>query len=113
METPDRLEIRTDDGNPLREEQRAHIRDEMEARLRARQVRLGGDESDDEVLAVVNAVEAFEGAVMAAGGDLMVDTPESSRPDHARYVLPLRRDDEPASVYAQRVQIAATQLRGG
>ena len=93
--------------NPLRDEQRRHIRDELEAWLRHRHVPLFGAESDDEVLSIVNAVERFESAVIAAGGDLMVDSPESSEPEHPEFVLPRRRDDEAPDAYIARVPFEA------
>lgn len=110
MATPeqDRLERTVD--NPLRDAQRQHVREELEARLRHRGASVTGAESDEDVLALSNAVDAFERAVMQAGGDLMVDTPESSRPDHADYVLPQRRDDESAEAYARRIQETAARL---
>jgi hypothetical protein len=46
--------------NPLRDEQRRHIRDELEAWLRHRYVPLFGAEVDEEILSMVNAVERFE-----------------------------------------------------
>lgn len=105
---PDRLDATVD--NPLRDEQRQHVRDELEARLRHRGATLSGDESDDEVLALANAVDAFERAVMQSGGDLMVDTPESSRPDNPDFVLPQRRDDEDVDDYVQRIHAAAGRI---
>ena len=99
-----------DERNPHRAEERRHARDELEARLRERRVTLGGDESDEEILAMVNAVEDFETRVMQLGGDTFVNTPESSQPDDFRFVLPLRRDDEPASQYVVRLREAAEEL---
>jgi hypothetical protein len=96
--------------NPLRDEQRQHIRDELEAWLRHRYVPLFGTETDDEVLSLVNAVERFESAVMAAGGDLMVDSPESSEPEHPEFVVPRRRDDEAPDAYVARVHFAADRV---
>jgi hypothetical protein len=96
--------------NPLRDEQRQHIRDELEAWLRHRYVPLFGTESDEEVLSIVNALERFEAAVIAAGGDLMVDSPESSEPEHPEYVIPRRRDDEAADAYVARVHFAADRV---
>lgn len=93
--------------NPLRDEQRHHVRDELEARLRHHGAGLTGNESDDEIVALSNAVELFERVVMQAGGDLMVDTPESSRPDHPDRVLPQRRGDEPVAAYIARIHTAA------
>jgi len=100
-------------GNVLRDEQHQHVRDELEARLRHRGATLDGSESDDEVLGLANAVDAFESAVMRVGGDLMVDTPESSQPDNPERVLPQRRADEPAGAYAQRIREAADRIAGG
>jgi hypothetical protein len=96
--------------NPLRDEQRQHIRDELEAWLRHRYVPLFGTETDEEVLSIVNALERFEAAVIAAGGDLMVDSPESSEPEHPEYVIPRRRDDEAADAYVARVHFGADRV---
>ena len=96
--------------NPLRDEQRQHIRDELEAWLRHRYVPLFGAETDEEVLSIVNALERFESAVIAAGGDLMVDSPESSEPEHPEYVIPRRRDDEAPDAYVARVHFAADRV---
>jgi hypothetical protein len=111
MENRDRQETRSDDGNPLREEQRDGIRAELSARLRHRRVELTGAESDEELLAITNAVEGFESAVSALGGDLFVDTPESSLPEHGRFVLPLRQGAEAADAYAARVRRATERLQ--
>lgn len=96
--------------NPLRDEQRQHVRDELEARLRHRGASLTGAESDEDVLALSNAVDAFERAVMQAGGDLMVDTPESSSPDNPRHVLPQRQGDENVASYVDRIRRAADEI---
>jgi hypothetical protein len=99
--------------NPLREEQRQHVRDELEAWLRHRYVPLFGTETDDEVLSMVNAIERFEAAVIAAGGDLMVDSLESSEPEHAEFLVPRRRDDETPDAYVGRVHSAADRVSAG
>ena len=97
-------------SNALRDEQRRHVRDELEAWLRHRYVPLSGAETDDEVLSMVNAIERFEGAVMAAGGDLMVDSIESSEPEHPEFIVPRRRDDETPDAYVARVHFAADRV---
>jgi hypothetical protein len=96
--------------NPLRDEQRQHIRDELEAWLRHRYVPVFGTETDDEVLSLVNALERFEASVIAAGGDLMIDSPESSEPEHPEFTLPKRRDDETPDAYVARVHLAADRV---
>lgn len=111
MERPERLDISIDDGHPMREEQRADVRADLEARLRHRRVTVTGQEQDEEIVAMLGAVEEFEAAVTAAGGDLFVDTPESSEPDQQRLVLPLRDHGESAGDYTARVRNAAGRLR--
>ena len=101
-----------DERNPHRAEERRHTRDELEARLRERRIPLTGDESDEEVVLIMNAVETFEGRLAQLGDDSYVNTPESSQPDDRRLVLPRRTDDESAAVYAARIVAAAERLGG-
>jgi hypothetical protein len=100
-----------EERNPNRAEERRHTRDELEARLRERRIDLAGDESDEDVLLIVNAVETFEGRLAQLGADSFVNTPESSQPDDEAMVIPRRRDDESASSYAARIVAAAERLR--
>ena len=107
MNSPDPVRHDSPVDNPLRDAQRDGVRDELEGRLRHRGAAVTDAESDDDILALSNAVDMFEHAVMRAGGDLMVDTPESSRPDNPALVLPQRRDDEPVTAYVERIRAAA------
>ena len=99
-----------EERNPHRAEERRHTRDELEARLRERRIELTGDESDEDVLLILNAVEVFEGRLAELGEDSFVNTPESSQPDDERLVVPRRRDDESAPAYAARIIAAAESL---
>lgn len=99
-----------EDRNPHRAEERRRTRDELEARLRDRRIELAGDESDEDVLVILNAVETFEGRLAQLGEDSFVNTPESSQPDDVRLVLPRRHDDESAPSYAARIVAAAEGL---
>jgi hypothetical protein len=99
-----------EERNPHRAEERRRTRDELEARLRERRIEITGDESDDDVLLIVNAVEVFEGRLAQLGEDSFVNTPESSQPDDARLVLPRRHADESAPTYAARIVAAAERL---
>lgn len=110
MTSPDRSASERDVDNPLRDEQRHAVRDELEARLRHRGASLSGNETDEEVVELSNAVDRFERAVMQAGGDLMVDTPESSSPDNPANVLPQRRADEAVDSYVRRIDTAADDI---
>ena len=99
-----------EERNPRRTEERAHARAEFASRLRERSIPLFGDESDEDVVSIVNAVEEFEARVSQLGGDTFVNTLESSEPDDERLVLPARRDDESAGSYTARIRRAAADL---
>jgi hypothetical protein len=100
-----------EERNPHRADERRHTRDELEARLRERRIALSGDESDEDVLLILNAVETFEGRLAQLGEDSFVNTPESSQPDDVRLVIPRRNDDEAPVAYAARIVAAAEGLR--
>src|SRR2546428_578763 len=59
----------------------------------------------------IGAVERFESAVEAHGGDLMVDDLKSSRPDDRHFVLPRRGEAESARAYMVRIGGATEALR--
>ena len=74
----------------------------------------GVDASDGSITSVVElleAVEAFERAVIAAGGDLMIDTPPSTQPDNSKFALPRRSGDESVLDFTKRVRLATDRLR--
>jgi len=100
-----------DRDNPHRIEERQHVRDELEARLRERDVDLTGDESDDEIILMIDAIEEFEGLRSREGGDSFTNTPQSSQPDDERFVLPQRRDDESVQQFVRRVREKIESLR--
>jgi len=95
------------DDSPARADERNAVRDELEGRLVRSGVLLSGSETDEQIVAIADAVEAFEAARSAAGGDSMINTPESSPPEDPHYVLPRRRDDEPVEQYVIRLRDAA------
>lgn len=107
---PDRWNRTDDDISPLRNEQRQRVREELEARLSADGVRLHGSESDLQIIALSNALESFDAARQRLGGDSMVNTVDSSRPDDQRLVLPTRRDDESVDQYIRRIREATRRL---
>jgi hypothetical protein len=100
-----------DRDNPHRLEERQHVRDELEARLRERDVDLRGDESDAEIILMIDAIEEFEGLRARAGGDSFTNTPQSSQPDDERFVVPQRRDDEGVQQFVRRVREKIESLR--
>ena len=99
-----------EERNPHRADERRRTREEFETRLRERRIELVGDESDEDVMLIVNAVEMFEGRLSQLGVDSFVNTPESSEPDDDRLVVPPRFGDESASSYAARIVAAAERL---
>lgn len=97
-------------ASPGSGQERERVRDDLELRLTRSGVALTGSESDDQIVALSDAVEAFETVRARRGGDSMVNTPESSRPDDARFVIPIRRDDESVDQYIRRVRAATERL---
>lgn len=84
----------------------ARVSQDLAGRLRARGVAVHDDDSPDGIVLLVEAVEVFERAVEARGGDLMVDEPplnHAGQPDDPHFLLPVRADDESASAYATRL----------
>ncbi|HET7459420.1 MAG TPA: hypothetical protein VFJ74_17340 [Gemmatimonadaceae bacterium] len=98
------------DLNPHRDEERQHATDVIESQLRRRGISVAGDESSDEAADLLSAVERFEAAVSALGGDRYVDGPSAKDPDEKRFVIPERNGDERAGEYARRILDAAEKL---
>jgi hypothetical protein len=96
------------DASNDRELQR--VREEVTARLDSRGVRTTAADSPEELVQLLEAVEAFEDAVERHGGDLMVDEPVSRgkapQPDDILFVLPSRDDGEAAAAYVARIDEA-------
>jgi hypothetical protein len=105
-----RAEDREQALNPHREEERSHAADMAYAQLRQRGVHVTGDEPAEELANLVEAVERFELAVSAVGGDRMTNAPDSADPDDRRLVLPERDGKEAAGAYAERVSVEAARI---
>jgi len=80
-------------------------------RLRRRGIALTGAERSDDLADLLSAVERFEKAVEAHGGDLMVDDLKSPEPDDRHFVLPRRSHGETIRAYVGRIDAARTGLR--
>jgi len=105
-----RVENKSDDWNP----DVARVAGEMAGRLRARGVAVYDSDSPDDVVQLVESVEAFERAVESRGGDLMVDEPPArgtAQPDDPHFLLPTRAADESVSNYINRLKVATTAVR--
>ena len=99
------------DLNPNRTEEERHARQEAEYRLSERGVRVDRGDTDEEVADLLDAIERFEAAVEAKGGDLFVNRIGSSEPEDPAYVPPERREAEAASDYRLRIEMATDALR--
>jgi hypothetical protein len=90
------------------------VAQELAGRLRARGVAVHDDDTPEAIVAMVEAVEAFEHAVEKRGGDLMVDEPparHAGQPDDPHFLLPPRGDDESFAQYAGRLAAATAAIR--
>ena len=59
---------------------------------------------------LMTAIDRFEAAVIARGGDLFVNTPFSNPPENPDFVIPLRVPGEDPEAYAARINAAAERL---
>jgi len=84
---------------------------EVTARLQRRGVSVTGADDAEGLDDLLTAVERFEAAVEAHGGDLMVDDLKSAAPDDPHFVLPRRKHDEAIRAYIARIDAATTHLR--
>ena len=105
------FERREEAFDPQRVQERKSVTAEVAARLRARGVLLTGEETSEQVVSILEAVERFERSVEAAGGDLMVDTRPAPEPDNPAFVLPPRAADEAVAGYIRRIDDAAERVR--
>ena len=96
--------------------ERRRAEEEIAVRLRRRGVRLTGRETGEELIDVLEAVERFELAVEAGGGDLMMDEPIGAaspiEPDDNAFVLPRRNDGESISEFLERIAFATARAQG-
>ena len=96
-------------GKP-EDRERADVAAEIGERLRSRGVAITGAERPDDLAELLSAVERFEKAVEAHGGDLMVDDLKSPQPDDRHFVLPRRAHAEAIRAYIVRIDEATAGL---
>ena len=90
---------------------------EVASRLRSRGVQLTGEETAEELVQLLEAIDHFETTVERHVGDLMVDeaidTDRPPRePDDRRFVLPRRRDGESVGGFVGRIAEATDRAAG-
>lgn len=96
------------------EELRNRVTQDLTGRLFARGIEVHSDDTGEQVSDMEEAVLRFESRVIARGGDLMVDEPprgEEGQPDKPGFQLPLRRADESAEAFIERLARATDDLR--
>ncbi len=89
------------------------VKGQLTGRLSALGIDLDGDESPEQLASLTEAIERFEDAVEAAGGDLMVDEPprgQKAQPDRPDFALPRRNADESIDMYIGQLEDAAQKL---
>ncbi|MGH7719283.1 MAG: hypothetical protein ACREON_10615 [Gemmatimonadaceae bacterium] len=109
----ERREAREEAADPGRREERERVKADVAARLRDRGVDVDEGESSEDLVTALEAVERFERAVEAKGGDLMVDEapdPRATQPDDEHFVLPRRRADESIPEYLARIDEATSAV---
>ncbi|HEX6628374.1 MAG TPA: hypothetical protein VF105_10480 [Gemmatimonadaceae bacterium] len=104
------FEEQQEDLDPHRREERDSATREMGGRLRQKGVLLTGRETSAQLDDLITAVDRFEVAVEARGGDLFVNTPSSDQPESPDFVIPQRAPGEEAEAYAARINEAAQRL---
>jgi hypothetical protein len=93
----------------------SRVKGQLTGRLSALGIDLDGDESPEQLARLSDAIEGFEDAVEAAGGDLMVDEPprgQRAQPDGPNFALPRRNADESIDMYIGQLEEATRRLRG-
>ena len=108
--TPQRPQATDDDLNPHRRDDLARVATEIRGNLRQRGIEIGDEESGEELVTLLEAVERFERARSSLGGDSMINTPGTHQPERAEFVIPPRRADESLAQYAASIEKAAQQL---
>jgi hypothetical protein len=98
--------------NSIRREGQSALHTELLRRLEQHGVTLDTRGAGDSTLAdLLSAVEGFERAVEDAGGDLFVDSPESSQPERPEFVIPQPAADDTAEQYLRRITDATRRLQ--
>ncbi len=107
----DRYETEQRELDPHRAEEQRRARKESESRLGARGIQVLAEDDDEAVADLLDAIERFESAVEARGGDLFVNRIGSPQPEAPEFVPPIRRDGERAADYRARIGHATSRLR--
>jgi len=100
-------------GDDERAEDLARVDREVAGRIAGKGVHLSGHETSQQLADLEEALERFEDAVEAHGGDLMVDEPPAGRPgepDQERFRLPIRGTGMSVADYLETLSRATDSL---
>jgi hypothetical protein len=110
METPMRPDDRSE-GPSRADEERSN------SMALARLLQQGLDVTEwatsEQLVTLLDAVEAFEAAARARGSDSFTNTLESSQPDNPEFVLPDPRADDTIERYIERVEAKTREMGDG
>lgn len=107
---PESSEQRSEMLDPHRRDERASAATEITGRLLQKGIEVSSDEDSALLADLLSAVEKFESAVEARGGDLFVNSPNSADPQNPAFVIPERTADEGLEAYIRRINDAADGL---
>ena len=107
---PESSEQRSEMLDPHRRDERDSAATEITGRLLQKGIEVSTEEDPALLADLLSAVEKFESAVEARGGDLMVNSPDSADPQNPNFVVPSRNADESLEGYIRRVNEAADNL---
>ena len=96
--------------DPHRREERKAAAVEFAGRIRQKGVLLTGRETSAQLDDLMTAIDRFEAAVIARGGDMFVNMPTSNPPENPDFVIPRRVPGEDAEAYAARINAAVERL---
>jgi len=97
--------------NRIRREEEMALHQELVNRLHQHGLHAFEDAPNEQLADLLTAIDAFESAVRDAGGDLFIDSADSSEPESPEFVLPHVRDDESIKAYTTRVTESSERLR--
>ncbi|HUQ48334.1 MAG TPA: hypothetical protein VM053_08845 [Gemmatimonadaceae bacterium] len=103
-------EQRSEMLDPHRREERESAGIEIAGRLLQKGIEVNAGEDPGVLADLLSAVEKFESAVEARGGDLFVNSPTSSDPQNPEFVVPARKADENLEGYIRRINDSADNL---
>ena len=107
MESPMRPDDRTDGPSRADEERSNNM---ALARLLQRGLDITEWATSEQLVTLLDAVEAFEAAARARGSDSFTNTLESSQPDNPAFVLPDPRADDTIESYIRRVRAKTKEI---